>query len=109
MLVHFALLGHDGEERLRIRLLVAGKQGFGVLQPPAAATSVMGRCFRAVAHARRYGCHRPPTSFFIPAALSARVSHLSNRCRSIRRSASCALAKIQTLIVLSRRWKWRNS
>ena len=105
MLVHFALLGHDGEERLRVRLLVAGEQGSVSFQPPAAATSVMGRCFRAVAHARRYGCHRPPTSFFIPAAFSARVSHLSNRWRSIERPASCSLEKIQPLIVPSRRWQ----
>ena len=34
MLVHFALLGHHGEERLRIRLLAAGEQGFGVLPAP---------------------------------------------------------------------------
>jgi hypothetical protein len=32
-------------------------------QPPAAATSLSGRCFRAVAHFRRYGCHAPPASF----------------------------------------------
>jgi hypothetical protein len=46
MRVHFALLGHDGEERLRIRLVAAGEQALGVLPAPAAAPSAMGRRFR---------------------------------------------------------------
>ena len=32
--VHLALLGHHGEERLRIRLLVAGQQGLGIFPSP---------------------------------------------------------------------------
>jgi hypothetical protein len=35
LFVNFPLLGHDGEERLRIRLLVAGEEGFCVLPAPS--------------------------------------------------------------------------
>jgi hypothetical protein len=61
---------------------------------------------RAVTHARRYGCHNPPTSFFTPAAFSARVSHLSkssyvevraevrDQCCSANRSVTPAAERV---------------
>ena len=65
--------------------------------PPAAATSFSERCFRSVAHFRRYGCQRPPSSFGSVASLSATDSHLSNRCRSIGASKLCSAANINPL------------
>jgi len=46
LFVNFPLLGHHGEERLRIRLLVAGEEDFCVPPAPAAATSVFSRVSR---------------------------------------------------------------
>ena len=52
-------------------------------QPPASATSLRDKCFRSVAHFRRYGCQRPPLSLGNFAFRSATVSHLSNKCLSM--------------------------
>jgi hypothetical protein len=44
---------HHGQHRLLVRVQVAALQRLRSLQPPAAAMSASGRCFRAVAQPRR--------------------------------------------------------
>lgn len=52
-----------------------------VFQPPAAATSTSGRCFRSVAHLRRCACQRLPYCGLSFASSSALRSHRSATCR----------------------------
>ena len=53
-------LVHHREERFRRRLRVAREQRGRVLAPQAAATPVVGKCVRSLAHLRR---GRPPHTF----------------------------------------------